>query len=112
MTGRAGIGGAARTSARNHAAKREVEMDEQVNKLTTPESVAECDSFRDLARVFTVDPRYKSRAVLDPNTGVRPMTIDDHWRDIDALVLHDGVPRLIRVHFDTARNLLLYSWFA
>jgi len=49
--------------------------------------------------------------VLDPEVGVRPMTIEDHWRDIDALALHDGVPTSIRVHFDTARNLLLHSWF-
>jgi hypothetical protein len=39
------------------------------------------------------------------------MTIEDHWRDIEAIALHEGVPSVIRVHFDTARNLLLYSWF-
>jgi len=27
------------------------------------------------------------------------------------LALHGGVPTAIRVHFDTARNLLLYAWF-
>ncbi len=72
---------------------------------------AACDAFRDLPSVCTVDPRCRSRAVLDPKSGSRPMTIEDHWRDIGALALHEGVPISIRVHFDTARNLLLHSWF-
>lgn len=79
---------------------------------TVSEGLPDCDAFRTLEGIFTVDPRYAARAVLDPRTGARPMTIEDHWRDIDALSLHEGVPRAIRVHFDTARNLLLYSWFA
>ncbi len=88
-------------------------MDEPDDQLQTlPQPLAACDAFRDLARVSTVDPRYASRAVLDSATGPRPMTIEDHWQDISTLALHDGVPRVIRVHFETARNLLLYSWFA
>lgn len=39
------------------------------------------------------------------------MTIEDHWRGIAALALHEAVPNVIRVHFETARNLVLYSWF-
>jgi hypothetical protein len=65
-----------------------------------------------LGTVLTVDPRYTSRVVLDPKVGMRPMTIEDHWRDIDALALHNGVPVAVRIQFDTARNLVLYSWFA
>jgi hypothetical protein len=38
------------------------------------------------------------------------MTLEDHWRDIEALALHEGAPSTVRIHFDTARNLLLYSW--
>lgn len=88
-------------------------MGERDDKLQTlPEPLAECDAFRDLARISVVDPRYASRAVLDPMVGARPMTIEDHWQDIDALALHEGVPTVIHVHFETARNLLLYSWFA
>lgn len=69
-----------------------------------------CDLFRDLEHVKTPDPRYVSRTVLDPKVGVRAMTLEDHWRDVEAFALHEGVPRSIRVHFDTARNLMLYSW--
>jgi len=31
---------------------------------------------------------------------------------IAALGLHEGVPPEVHVHFDTARNLLVYAWFA
>jgi hypothetical protein len=75
------------------------------------EPIPWCDAFRTLDNIFTVDPRYAARSVLDPKLGARPMTIEDHWRDIEATGLHEGVPRVIRVHLDTARNLLLYSWF-
>lgn len=78
---------------------------------TTPEPIHWCDLLRDLERVMTPDPRYLSRSVLDPKVGARQMTLEDHWRDIEAINLHERVPRSVRVHFDTARNLLLHSWF-
>lgn len=76
------------------------------------EPVHECDAFRRLENVFVLDPRQACYVVLDPTTGPRTMTLADHWRDIATMALHEGVPRVIRVHFETARNLLLYSWFA
>jgi len=76
------------------------------------EPLPQCDALRAPEQISVVDPRYASRAVLDPRLGARPMTLEDHWQDIAALALHDEVPNLIRVHFETARNLLLYSWFA
>ncbi len=75
------------------------------------EPIPWCDAFRTLDNISAVDPRYAARSVIDPRAGMRPMTIEDHWRDIDTLALHEGVPSLIRIHYDTARNLLLYSWF-
>jgi hypothetical protein len=78
---------------------------------TAPEPIHWCDLFRDLERVMTPDPRYLSRSVLDPTVGARQMTMEDHWQDIATIDLHEGVPRSIHVHFDTARNLLLHSWF-
>ncbi len=70
-----------------------------------------CDLFRSLEHAGATDPRYASRGVIDPDGKIRPMKFEEHWRDIDALALHDGVPSPIRIHFDTARNLLLHSWF-
>src|SRR5262245_11374404 len=78
--------------------------------VTAPEPIHACDLCRRLEDVCTVDPRYASRSVLDPKSGARKMTLEDHWRDIEALALNKSVPRNIRVHFDTARNLLLHSW--
>lgn len=80
--------------------------------VTAPEPLHPCDAFRGLEHVGTPDPRYLSRSVLDPKVGTRRMTLEDHWQDIATIDLHESVPRVIRVHFETARNLLLYSWFA
>jgi hypothetical protein len=81
--------------------------------MTTPDddTIHECDAFRKLEAIYSVDPRYAARAVLDPK-GARPVTVEDHWNDIALLGLHDSVPRVIPGHFETARNLLLYSWHA
>ena len=82
-----------------------------MNEPDDREPFPACDAFRLLEQVFTVDPRYASRSVLDPKVGARPMTIEDHWKYIATIALHEGVSSVIRVHFETARNLLLYSWF-
>jgi len=70
-----------------------------------------CDLFRKLDNLSAIDPRYASRGVIDTDGRFHPMKFEEHWRDIDALALHNGVPDMIRIHFDTARNLLLHSWF-
>jgi len=82
-----------------------------MNEPDDREPLPDCDAFRMLEQVCTVDPRYAGRSVLHPRVGARPMTIEDHWKDIAAIVLREGVPRVIRVHFETARNLFLNSWF-
>ena len=82
-----------------------------MNEPDDREPFPACDAFRLLEQVFTVDPRYASRSVLDPKVGARLMTIEDHWKYIATIALHEGVSSVIRVHFETARNLLLYSWF-
>ena len=37
--------------------------------------------------------------------------LDDHRNGIAELELHDGVPEEIRIHFETTKNIYLYSWF-
>jgi hypothetical protein len=76
-----------------------------------PGQLPESDLFRKLDSIDAPDPRMQAWASLDPRSGVRAMTIEDRWNNIAALILHDGVPATVRVHFETARNLLLYSWF-
>ena len=70
-----------------------------MNEPDDREPFPACDAFRLLEQVFTVDPRYASRSVLDPKVGARPMTIEDHWKYIATIALHEGVPSVIRVHF-------------
>lgn len=41
----------------------------------------------------------------------RPLTLRDIYDAADSIKLHEGVPKDICSHFETARNLLLYSWF-
>ena len=43
--------------------------------------------------------------------GLRPLELTDLHEAIEDIRLHDSVPDDIWVHFETARNLVLYSWF-
>ena len=44
-------------------------------------------------------------------SGHRKLELKDVYEIAANIRLHDGVPEVIRDHFSTARNLLLYSWF-
>ncbi len=51
-------------------------------------------------------------SVLNRRTGEsRPKTLDDHYSRINAFSLNEAVPEKIQIHFEVAKNLLLYSWF-
>lgn len=63
-----------------------------------------------LHEVFEPDARSEAFTRID-TAGVRPQTIGDHYADISAIELSDGVPEAIRDEFDTVRNLYLYSWY-
>ena len=58
------------------------------------------------------DDRMQVMAVVDAAVGeIRPLTLQDIYAVAEATKLHDGVPEEIRSHFETARNLFVYSWF-
>ena len=65
---------------------------------------------KDLNKLFEVDPRSDSYAILDSDV-MRRKTIEDHYQDINAINLTNRVPKEIRWEFETIRNLYLYSWF-
>ncbi len=70
------------------------------------------DTLRALSEVTVPDPRSEGFAVLEPEVdGYRPKTIEDHYASISRVTLHAAVPEEVRQHFETTRNLLLYSWF-
>jgi len=68
--------------------------------------------FKSLDEVYSPHPNQHLFGVLDTASGeVRPKTIEDHYAAIERVSLLRHVPETIRVSFDTARNLFLYSWF-
>ena len=65
-------------------------------------------AFEDLTK-----PDRRQRGYTDPATGARrERTLRDHYDAIALLELKADVPAEIRVHYDTARLLLVHSWFA
>ncbi|MHB1528004.1 MAG: hypothetical protein ACYCXT_01020 [Acidiferrobacteraceae bacterium] len=67
-------------------------------RLRTPENVC------------APDPRQEAFVNVGSN-GFSRRTMDDHFSEVTEIALHEGVPERVRVHFETSRNLLLYSWF-
>lgn len=65
---------------------------------------------KQLNEIFDADPRSASFVRFDA-IGRHPKTIEDHYEDIAAIRLSEGVPPAIRDEFDTIRNLYLYSWY-
>lgn len=57
------------------------------------------------------DSRRVGWSILNHATGeVRPLQFVDHYRSIEAITLDEAVPASIRTLFNTARNVLVYSW--
>lgn len=76
------------------------------------ELIAECDALRSAEHACLADERSASFTVLNDLTGEsRPRGLADAHAELAGLVLDDGVPFGVRVQFETAKNLLLYSWF-
>ncbi len=58
------------------------------------------------------DIRYRGRVDLDQTTGtVCETTIESIYDLIQPLTLGSKVPDEVRSHFETTKNLALYSWF-
>ena len=70
------------------------------------------DSFKKLCELTKPDPRSEMWCIFDPDTkNSRDIKIEDVYLQLKRLELHKGVPEKVRIHFDTTRNLYLYSWF-
>ena len=58
------------------------------------------------------DERQKHFAIINENRDeIHLLTLRDLYDAAESIKLHGGVPEDIRSHFETARNLLVYSWF-
>jgi hypothetical protein len=65
-----------------------------------------------LEEICEPDIRYRSRVDLDKTAGtVSENTIESIYRLIQPITLGSKVPDEVRSHFETAKNLALYSWF-
>lgn len=68
------------------------------------------DSFRLLSQLFEPDPRQTYYRVCEEK-GARPKVLDDHYAEAERLTLNPSVPGTIAAQFNTARELLVFSWF-
>jgi hypothetical protein len=71
------------------------------------------ESLKKFEEIYQKDKPQDFFTVLDPKHpgNFRPLTLEDFYRAAEGIQLHDGVPDEVRSHFQTARNLLIYSWF-
>lgn len=70
------------------------------------------DVFKPLSDVMLPDPRQKGFVVLGPyDASFRDIRLEDYHKELSEITLNSSVPEDVRIGFDTARNLCLYSWF-
>jgi transcriptional regulator with XRE-family HTH domain len=69
------------------------------------------EQLKTLAEVSMPDSRRLGWSIRNHATGeIRPLQFSDHYRAIEGITLDEAVPESIRTLFNTARNVLLYSW--
>lgn len=76
------------------------------------EPVNDADQLRSPQSALVPDPRSSSTSVFRQDGSFSPLTLDDCHDAIREFVLNESVPYDVRIHFETAKNLYLYAWFA
>jgi hypothetical protein len=70
------------------------------------------ESLKKFEEICEPDVRQKSFAIIEPDRpGTRPQMLKDFYDYAESIQLHEGAPEEVRNHFQTARNLIIYSWF-
>jgi hypothetical protein len=70
------------------------------------------EKLRPAEHIHEPDPRNALTVWPDPVTGVlRPVRVSDLYDAVSVFSLHAGVPEDIVQHFETVKNVYLYSWF-
>jgi len=73
--------------------------------------IFEPDGLRTPQHLYDPDPRNRHFVSVDPETGeTQPLSLSDQYKSVAAYTLSEAVPEDVRILFDTARNLYLYSW--
>lgn len=71
------------------------------------------EEFKSLDEATTVDRRNTYFVFRNRTTGeTRPQELKDHYGSVGRFVFYETVPEKVRSHFNTAKNVLLYTWFA
>src|SRR5882724_2865566 len=74
--------------------------------------INDADKLRTPEKALVQDEIQKYFSVVNIRTGEsRPKTFEDHYARISSFNLNESVPNDIQIHFEVAKNLLLYSWF-
>ena len=60
--------------------------------------------------IFVPDKRFAVLHNLNAS-GESPITIADHYRQVDSVSINPVAPLEVRTSFDRARNVFLYAWF-
>ena len=69
------------------------------------------EALKKLEEICQPDVRMQFFARLTADGTFRRNTLEDFHKAADSIRLHNGVPENIRSLFETARNLIVYSWF-
>lgn len=80
--------------------------------MSQERKISEADCLKKLDSIFEPDPRNLKYEIYDEKLRrYRPFTFEDHYRTVEELKLHEGVPDDVFIQFEKARNLYLYTWF-
>jgi len=70
------------------------------------------ETLKQFDEICQKDARQDLFSIINHRDGTtRKRTLEDFHRRAEKMRLHNGVPQHIRSHFETARNLVVYSWF-
>jgi hypothetical protein len=73
--------------------------------------VCPMDLLKPLSEIFTPDFRQARVRLRSADLSMRPVTLEDHHADLQEITLDAEVPEHLRQHMETAKNLMLYSWY-
>ena len=71
----------------------------------------EAEKLRDESNVNQPDPRWANYTLTDEHGDSRQITFEDFITPIKEVKLSENVPKDVVIHFETAKNLAVYSWF-
>jgi hypothetical protein len=79
--------------------------------MSSFQPVSPSDRLRSPQTALLPDARTDSMAAIRSDGSISKITLADRYDEIREFMLVASVPRDIRVHFETAKNLYLYTWF-